>query len=126
MGLKSIHKNGYCHRDLSPENILFKEKEKLVICDFGSATNQFYDSKNNNINNNTNLINNILVEISDKTSLFYRRPEEINIYAEYPMNEKMDIYSLGIILFMMLLSFIPSLNDKYRRFFLITSKKNKI
>jgi serine/threonine protein kinase len=51
LGIKSIHKNGYCHRDLRPENILFKEKDKLVICNFGSATNQFYSSIANNINN---------------------------------------------------------------------------
>lgn len=124
LGIKSIHKNGYCHMDLRPENILFREKNKLVICDFGSATNHFYISKNINSINNSN-INNILLEISSKTSLFYRTPEEINIYSEYPMNEKIDIYSLAIILFMMLLSFIPSLNDKYRHFYLMTSKKIK-
>ena len=119
LGLKSIHKNGYCHRDLSPENILFKEKEKLVICDFGSATNQFYTSLKNNINNiNNNIfLNNILFEISNKTSFFYRAPEEISIFSDYPLNEKVDIYALGLILFSMLLSYIPSLNDKNSYFF---------
>ena len=127
LGLKSIHKNGYCHRDLSPENILFKEKEKLVICDFGSATNQFYTSLKNNINNiNNNIfLNNILFEISNKTSFFYRAPEEISIFSDYPLNEKVDIYALGLILFSMLLSYIPSLNDKNSYFFFLTSKKIK-
>ena len=70
-GIKSIHKNKYCHMDLRPENILFKDKEKLVICDFGSATNQFY--MNNNINKNNNIVsNNLLFDITYKTRLFYR------------------------------------------------------
>ena len=125
LGLKSIHKNGYCHRDLSPENILFKEKDKLVICDLGSATNQFYNSLKNNNNNNNSFINNILFDISNKTTIFYRAPEEIAIFSDYPFNEKVDIHALGSILFIMLLSFLPSLNDKNPYFFFLTSKKIK-
>ena len=126
LGIKSIHKNGYYHRDLHPENILFKEKDKLVICDFGSATNRFYPSVTNNNINNNNLTNNILFEISNKTRLFYRAPEEISIYLNYPLSEKVDIHSLGIILFMMLLTYIPSLNEKYPYFYLFTSKRIKL
>ena len=121
-GIKSIHKNKYCHMDLRPENILFKDKEKLVICDFGSATNQFY--MNNNINKNNNIVsNNLLFDITYKTRLFYRVPEEFNIHSEYPLSEKVDIYCLGIILFMLLLSYIPSFNDIYSQFYVNTSKK---
>ena len=121
LGIKSLHKNGYCHRDLCLENILFKEKDKLVICDFGSATNQFFPSA---VDNN-NLTANLLIEIEHKSKLFYRAPEEIIIYSNYPLSEKVDIYSLGIILFMMLLSYVPSLKEKYRYFSLLTSKRIK-
>ena len=124
LGIKSIHKNNYYHRDIRPENILFKEKDKIVICDFGSATNQYYPSIINN-NKNNNLTNNILFEISDKTKLFYRAPEEIKINCNYPLSEKVDIYALGIILFMLLISHLPSLSDKYSYFHLFTSKKIK-
>ena len=132
LGIKSIHKNKYCHRDIRPENILFKEKDKLVLCDFGSATNQFYSSiincnKNNNNNNNNgnNIMNNILFEISDKTKLFYRAPEEFELFSDYPLSEKVDIYALGIILFMLLFSHLQSLSDKYAYFYLFSSKKIK-
>lgn len=35
--LDKIHKTGVIHRDISPDNILFSDKEELVLIDFGSA-----------------------------------------------------------------------------------------
>ncbi len=35
--LCKIHSTGLLHRDISPDNILFQEEEKLVLIDFGSA-----------------------------------------------------------------------------------------
>ena len=126
-GIRAIHKAKYCHMDIRPENILFKDKEKLVICDFGSATNQYYSNSTNNISNNilkNNVIsNNLLFNISSKSRLFYRAPEEFRIYSDYPLSEKVDIYRLGIILIMMILSTVPSCNDKYAHFLIFTSKK---
>jgi len=126
-GIRAIHNAHFCHMDIRPENILFKDKEKLVICDFGSATNEYYLNSPNNIGNNilkNNVIsNNILFSISSKSRLFYRAPEEFRIYSEYPLSEKVDIYCLGIILIMMILSTIPSCNDKYAHFLIFTSKK---
>ena len=126
-GIRAIHKIKYCHMDIRPENILFKDKEKLVICDFGSATNQYYSNSTNNLNNNilkNNVIfNNLLYNISSKSRLFYRAPEEFRIYSEYPLSEKVDVYCLGIILIMMILSTIPSCHDKYAHFLIFTSKK---
>lgn len=37
MSLYKIHGTGLMHRDISPDNILFCEEEKLVLIDFGSA-----------------------------------------------------------------------------------------
>ena len=126
-GIRSIHNAKYCHMDIRPENILFKDKDKLVICDFGSATNKYYLNSTNNISSNmlknNVILNNLLYSISSKTRLFYRAPEEFRIYSGYPLSEKVDIFCLGIILFMMILSTIPSSNDKYAHFLIFTSKK---
>lgn len=35
--LCKIHSTGLLHRDISPDNILYQEEEKLVLIDFGSA-----------------------------------------------------------------------------------------
>ena len=35
--IKSLHTNGYCHRDIKPNNLLFLE-EKLYLADFGLVT----------------------------------------------------------------------------------------
>lgn len=80
MGLKHIHHKGLIHCDLKPENILFKVSQKsgVKIIDFGSAC-----------------------PINEKQftyiqSRFYRAPEVI---LELEYDEKIDIWSLGCILF---------------------------
>ena len=44
-GLKHIHSKGYAHRDIKTENILIMGDGTLTICDFGSCTNDFMNSK---------------------------------------------------------------------------------
>jgi serine/threonine protein kinase len=36
-GMAYVHKQGVCHRNLKPENILMNGKGVVKICDFGSA-----------------------------------------------------------------------------------------
>jgi serine/threonine protein kinase len=117
-GIKSIHDNNYCHRNICPDIILINEEDHLNIFDFSSATDHFSTSIINEDN-----FNNKLYEISLLTNPFYRAPEEIEIFSGHPLNKKVDIYALGIILFMMLFSYVPSIKDNYSHFFLITSKK---
>jgi dual specificity tyrosine-phosphorylation-regulated kinase 2/3/4 len=80
MGLKHIHEEGLIHCDLKPENILFKisHKSSIKLIDFGSACLK-----------------------NEKTftyiqSRYYRAPE---IILEIDYSEKIDIWSLGCILF---------------------------
>lgn len=80
LGLKHIHDSGLIHCDLKPENILFKlfQKSTVKIIDFGSACKQ-------NDRGFTYI-----------QSRFYRAPE---ILLELDYCEKIDIWSLGCILF---------------------------
>ena len=84
-GIKYLHDNNIIHRDIKPSNILFIDNT-IKICDFGLAKS---------VNNSTNIINGS----SEVGTSFYRAPEiDSNNY-----NNKIDVYSLGIILIELLL-----------------------
>ena len=39
-GIDHCHKNDLCHRDIKPGNILIENKNSVVLCDFGLATDK--------------------------------------------------------------------------------------
>ena len=78
-GVKAMHQQGICHRDLKTQNILLDEKYNPKICDFGFAT-----------------------YISDKLKdcLGTKRYAAPEIFKSKCYNGvKIDIFSLGVILF---------------------------
>lgn len=79
-----LHKNGVSHRDLKPENILFfdKEKKHIKLIDFGLSK---IFKKENTMKSIVGTLN-------------YMAPEVIK--GEY--NEKCDIWSAGVILYLIL------------------------
>ena len=97
-GLSYIHSRRIIHRDLKPANIFLIEKSnKVKIGDFGLATV-------GNIENNPYEAE--IIEYSEKTkgvgTTFYRAPEQLRS-SHY--DEKIDIYSLGIIMLEMFYQF---------------------
>ena len=81
-----MHGEGVVHRDVKPENIIVNDRcVKLV--DFGSAV--FYNKKN------------CLKEVAG--SSYYVAPEVLE--GEY--NEKCDLWSVGVIMFVMLTGMLP-------------------
>lgn len=101
LGLAVVHGNKCAHRDLKPDNILITMDGTYKISDFGSATNKFYDQINNNLRNE------IIFDISRNTSPGYRAPEQLDLYTGYPINEKVDIWALGLILYNLLFDTQP-------------------
>mmetsp|Transcript_15797 Transcript_15797/g.23799 ORF Transcript_15797/g.23799 Transcript_15797/m.23799 type:complete len:484 (-) Transcript_15797:248-1699(-) len=89
-GLSYIHQMGVIHRDLKPENLLVPgpQLRPVKICDFGLAFNKTFGN-------------------SPKTfvgSPRYMAPEQM---LGTPYNEKVDVWALGIILFILLSGNLP-------------------
>lgn len=80
VGLKQIHHSGYIHCDLKPENILFRAENKssIKIIDFGSACQENHTA------------------YTYIQSRYYRAPE---VLLELAYSNKIDMWSLGCILF---------------------------
>ena len=81
-----LHSHGVCHRDLKPENILFStisEDSQVKLIDFGLS--KVFDGDNNTMKGTVG-------------TTFYMAPEVIN--GKY--DEKCDIWSCGVILYIML------------------------
>ena len=104
--IQKIHNLKYAHRDIVPENILIEENfSKIKLCDFGSCTNKFYD----NFSNVTR--SEIVFDQTKGKNLHYQAPELLDLYSNYPISEKVDIWSLGIILYSLMFDFLPFSND---------------
>jgi calcium-dependent protein kinase len=85
-----FHAKKIVHRDLKPENILFVSEKSwtLKICDFGLS--RFYDGENNFMNTRLG-------------TAFYLAPEVLR--KKY--SSKCDIWSVGVILYIMLCGYPP-------------------
>ncbi|XP_053671957.1 eukaryotic translation initiation factor 2-alpha kinase-like [Anopheles nili] len=98
-GVEYVHLKGLIHRDLKPSNIFFSLDGRIKIGDFGlvtDSTDQQYDNENN-----------MPSMVPDRHTRqvgtqLYMSPEQLK---GLPYDYKVDIYSLGLILFELLVSF---------------------
>lgn len=106
VGLSSIHKLKYAHRDLVPENILIDyDDSNFKLCDFGSASNKIIDSFNNSTRKE------IIFFQNRNHNQHYQAPELLDLYSNNPITEKVDVWSLGLILYSLMFDFLPFSND---------------
>ncbi|XP_062827613.1 cyclin-G-associated kinase isoform X3 [Anolis carolinensis] len=86
------------HRDLKIENMLMSNQGTIKLCDFGSATNvAHYPDYNWTAQKRAT----VEEEITRNTTPMYRTPEIIDLYSNFPINEKQDIWALGCILYLL-------------------------
>lgn len=97
-GVSDMHylKPPLLHRDLKVENVLITSSgsSKLYkLCDFGSTAPPRPAA--------TNTQEGRLIEddVQKNTTLQYRSPEMIDVYRKQPIDEKSDIWALGVLLY---------------------------
>ena len=98
LGVACMHylKPPLLHRDLKVENVLITTSGNSRIyklCDFGSSAQPRPAAKN--------AAEGRLIEddIQRHTTLQYRSPEMIDVYRRQPIDEKSDIWALGVLLY---------------------------
>ena len=107
LGVNAMHSQNppIAHRDLKIENIL-KKKRNFKLCDFGSASDEAFDPKTSDeFVKEQNFSN-----FEKHSTLYYRAPEMCDRYGENIVNEKVDIWSLGCVLYTMVFKEQPFMN----------------
>ena len=84
------------HRDLKVENVLISSSgstKQFKLCDFGSAASPRPAA--------ANAAEGRLIEedVQKHTTMQYRSPEMIDVYRKQPIDEKSDIWALGVLLY---------------------------
>ena len=84
------------HRDLKVENVLITARgsaKRFKLCDFGSAAPPRTAP--------TSVVECRLMDedVQKHTTLQYRSPEMVDVYRKQPLNEKSDIWALGVLLY---------------------------
>ncbi|XP_055774584.1 BMP-2-inducible protein kinase isoform X1 [Salvelinus fontinalis] len=88
------------HRDLKVENILLSDNGSYVLCDFGSASLKVLLPHKDGVTA-------VEDEIRKYTTLSYRAPEMVNVYAGKPITTKADIWALGCLLYKLCFFSLP-------------------
>ncbi|KAI1793054.1 hypothetical protein LXA43DRAFT_1081600 [Ganoderma leucocontextum] len=94
-GLAAMHalKPPILHRDLKVENILQASVTSYRLCDFGSATPV------QKVPTNTQELRLLESDLNRHTTLQYRAPEMIDVHLRRPIDEKSDVWALGVLLY---------------------------
>ncbi|CAB1322448.1 unnamed protein product, partial [Coregonus sp. 'balchen'] len=82
------------------ENILLSDNGSYVLCDFGSATHKVLLPHKDGVTA-------VEDEIKKYTTLSYRAPEMINVYAGKAITTKADIWALGCLLYKLCFFSLP-------------------
>lgn len=87
--LEILHKNGFVHRDLKPDNIMVTKKGRVVLIDFNTTRKETPQKKDTEIMGTAG----------------YASPEQIGISKS---DSRTDIYSAGVLLNVLLTGVHPS------------------
>ncbi|XP_078575507.1 cyclin-G-associated kinase-like [Branchiostoma floridae x Branchiostoma japonicum] len=86
------------HRDLKVENLLISSRGLIKLCDFGSATTTSYSPDHTWSAHQRAMAEE---ELTRNTTPMYRTPEMLDLYQNYPINDRVDIWALGCVLYLL-------------------------
>ncbi|KAG5682179.1 hypothetical protein PVAND_011547 [Polypedilum vanderplanki] len=92
-GVRAIHEIGYAHRDLKTGNVCLSDSMEPVLVDFGSAAKARVE-----INGQSEAMK-LQDEAEEKCSMSYRAPELFQVDSYTIIDERVDIWSLGCVLY---------------------------
>ncbi|MBK6975353.1 MAG: protein kinase [Sterolibacteriaceae bacterium] len=92
LALDYAYRQGVVHRDIKPANIMVDHQDNVKITDFGLALN---------VNKKSHHDSTFIMGVGSPA---YMSPEQIK---SYPLNQKTDLYSLGVVLFHLLTGRLP-------------------
>ncbi len=92
LAIDYAYRQGVVHRDIKPANIMIGPGDNPKIMDFGLALNMHKQSAHDS------------TFVMGVGSPAYMSPEQVKGYA---LNQQTDLYSLGVVLFMMLTGRVP-------------------
>jgi non-specific serine/threonine protein kinase len=92
LALDYAYRQGVVHRDIKPANIMVDHQDNVKITDFGLALN---------VNKKGHDDSTFIMGVGSPA---YMSPEQIK---SYPLNQKTDLYSLGVVLFHLLTGRLP-------------------
>lgn len=95
--LHFVHEKGFVHRDIKPDNIMFRDDNSAVLTDFGVV-------RARNANSQKTVAGQILGTPK------YMSPEQLQ---GHPLDGRSDLYALGIVLYEMLMKHPPYEDEEF-------------
>lgn len=95
-GVAAMHnlRPALLHRDLKVENILQASQMSFKLCDFGSSTPVALKPPST-----SQEIRALEADLNRHTTLQYRAPEMVDVFSRRPIDEKSDVWALGVLLY---------------------------
>lgn len=112
--LNYCHEKNVCHRDIKPENILVDQHDNVLLADFGFAsimTKEDASDDSEGTMEGCSRAMKLMSTICGTTA--YMAPEILQ--REKYLGDKADIWSLGVVIYVLLVGFMPFKDDDVKK-----------